>query len=79
MITIKINKSQTRWPRRRPQRYYWVALNSNGKALARSSEMYTNRADCEWSALRTFSLPVVVRDSDGKSLYEIRSARRIDQ
>lgn len=29
--------------------WYWVYYASNGKAIARSSESYNNRSDCEHS------------------------------
>jgi uncharacterized protein YegP (UPF0339 family) len=45
-VTIHIRKSRTRWPHRRPQRWYWTAVDGgNHKTLARSSEMYTNEDD----------------------------------
>lgn len=46
-IKLEVHKSKTRWPRKRPQKYYWTATARNGRQLCRSSEMYTNKADCE--------------------------------
>lgn len=55
-VTIHIRKSATRWPLRRPQRWYWIAINNgNHKALARSSENYTNEGDAVTAAERLFS------------------------
>lgn len=46
MIVVELKRSKTRWPLRRPQRWYWVARSAgNGKTLAQSSEMYSNSGD----------------------------------
>lgn len=50
-VTIHIRQSKTRWPLKRPQRWYWTATrNGNNKTLARSSEMYTNETDAVTAA-----------------------------
>jgi hypothetical protein len=47
LIYVDLKQTSTRWPLRRPQRWYWVALNGNNmRRMARSSEMYTNQQDC---------------------------------
>lgn len=47
VIHVDLTRSARRWPRRRPQRWSWTAVSAgNGRTLARSSEYYTNRADC---------------------------------
>ena len=47
VIYVDLIRSTRRWPRRRPQRWSWTAVSGgNGRTLARSSESYTNRADC---------------------------------
>lgn len=56
IVTIHIRQSKTRWPLRRPQRWYWVAINNaNHKTLAQSSEMYTNENDAVTAAEHLFS------------------------
>lgn len=56
VVFIDILRSKTLWPWRRPQRWYFVALSAdNQKALARSSEMYTNREDAADAAWLAFS------------------------
>lgn len=45
LLRAEICRSDTRWPRRRPQRYWWRITSPNGRILAVSSEMYTNRGD----------------------------------
>jgi hypothetical protein len=46
LIYVDVKQSRRRWPLKRPQRFYWVALNGNNmRRLARSSETYTNRQD----------------------------------
>ena len=53
IVVVELKQSKTRWPLRRPQRWYWVARSSvNGSTLAQSSEMYTNRDDAV-TAIRT--------------------------
>lgn len=43
VVVVELKQSRTRWPLRRPQRWYWIARSgANGKVLAQSSEMYTN-------------------------------------
>lgn len=55
-VTIHIRQSKTRWPLRRPQRWYWVAINNgNHRTLAQSSEMYTNETDAVTAAEQLFS------------------------
>lgn len=47
LIWVDLTQSKRRWPLKRPQRWYWVALNANNmRRMARSSETYTNRKDC---------------------------------
>ncbi len=47
LIYVDIKQSARRWPLRRPQKWFWVALSGdNFHQLARSSEAYTNRSDC---------------------------------
>jgi hypothetical protein len=47
LIYVDLKKSRRLWPRKRPQRWFWVAKNGgNQKRLARSTETYTNKADC---------------------------------
>lgn len=55
-ITVHIRRSKTRWPLRRPQRWYWIAVNNgNHRTLAQSSEMYTNESDAVTAAELLFS------------------------
>ena len=46
-MRAELCRSDTRWPLRRPQRYWWRLAADNGRILAVSSEMYANRADAE--------------------------------
>lgn len=64
MPIIEICRSNTGWPRRRPQRYYWRVTAANGRILAVSSEMYTNADDCRRIATMLFhpTLPVPIAD-----------------
>lgn len=53
-IRIEICRSSKRWPLRRPQRWFWVAVNAgNGRAMA-SGETYTNIEDCVDAAVQLF-------------------------
>lgn len=60
--TVRVRQSKRRWPRRRAQRWYWVVICVNGRKLGQSSEMYTNKADCEAVARKLFqpSRPIIV-------------------
>lgn len=50
-VTITLHQSTTRWPIRRPQRWYWTAeRGGNHKTMARSSGMYTNEAEAAEAA-----------------------------
>lgn len=51
-MRAEVCRSDTRWPRRRPQRYWWRLIADNGRIMAVSSEMYTNEQDAR-SALET--------------------------
>ena len=47
LVYVDIRQSSTRWPWKRPQRWFWVALSGdNRRVLGQSSEKYTNRLDC---------------------------------
>lgn len=50
-MRAELCRSDTRWPYRRPQRYYWRLVADNGRVLAVSSELYTNAGDAR-SSLR---------------------------
>lgn len=46
LVYVDLKKSKVRWPLKRNQPWYFVAINGrNMRRLARSTENYTNRAD----------------------------------
>jgi uncharacterized protein YegP (UPF0339 family) len=47
---VDIKRSRTRFPRRRPQRWYFVLLAAGNHEPVMTSEMFTNRDDCLDSA-----------------------------
>lgn len=57
LLRVEICKSKkTGWPRKRPQRFWWRAVEPrNGNIVAMSSEMYTNAQDCEDMARKIFA------------------------
>lgn len=75
IVTIHIRQSRTRWPLRRPQQWYWVAVsNGNHKTLARSSEMYTNEADVVTAAEQLFGNHTdVVLSQPGRHTRQLRT------
>ena len=47
LLFVDIQQSKSRWPVKRPQRWYWVLKSAdNNEPLAVSSENYTNKQDC---------------------------------
>lgn len=54
----RLLRSTTRWPRKRAQQWYFVVYAANGTAIAKSSEMYTNRGDA-LKAARSMNFPIV--------------------
>lgn len=78
MIILSVKKSKTRWPLKRPQRFYWIARDSsNGNILARSSEMYANEKDCEKAGVKLLSEPAIVLNVKGQISCETTSYREL--
>jgi uncharacterized protein YegP (UPF0339 family) len=51
MVSIRESHSVNPLKRARKQPWYWVLINTaNNRVMARSSESYTNYADCESAA-----------------------------
>lgn len=73
MINVSVKMSKTMWPKKRPQKFYWIARHSNGKTMARSSEMYTNLDDCLEAVLTLFSsnATISLNDLSGKSSFSM--------
>ncbi len=49
-MNVEVRQSKSRWPRKRPQRWYVVIKAANGSVLF-TSEMYTNRSYTEGLAM----------------------------
>ncbi len=46
-VYIDIKKSKTLWPKKRAQKFYWVAtLEENRKKVGKSYQMFTNEEEC---------------------------------